>query len=170
MKINLSVCTAFVLLTSGMLLTTGCPVGIEYPPGTPGTEKIDARLLGTWGALQDTADMLKILVAKKDDFSYQIEVLETGEGYLVEETVFTAWVTNLEGRTFIYSKPVESSEDGYYLYHYEFDSKGELVIHDVGLLVNGQDGITSTETFRAEISASLKNSECLSGRFSYQKE
>ena len=42
-----------------MLLTTGCPVGITYPLGTPGTEKIDKSILGKW--VQEPGDDKEIL-------------------------------------------------------------------------------------------------------------
>jgi hypothetical protein len=71
---------SFALLVASIcLITTGCPVGIGYAPGNPGSEKIDQKLLGTWVALDEEAEMQKVLLAKKDDFSYTVDVLEYSE-------------------------------------------------------------------------------------------
>jgi hypothetical protein len=151
------------------LLTTGCPVGISYPLGDPGTEKIDKDLLGVWVAAVDTAEMLKIEVGKKDDYTYWVEVLEQSENYMMDGTSYDSWVTKLDGETFIYSKPTDPEEEDYYLYHYQIEGK-KLVLQDVGLLVGGVDAVTSTEAFREEVSASLKLPDCLSARFEYVKQ
>lgn len=151
------------------MLTTGCPVGVSYPLGNPGTEKIDQNLLGVWVAVADTADLLKIEISKKDDYTYQVEVLEEGEHYVLDGNSFDSWVTKLDGKTFLYSKPTDDDEDSYYVYNYQFEGE-KMVIQDVGLLVGGVDAVTSTEAFREEVSASLKLPDCLSARFEYVKE
>ncbi|HRF41890.1 MAG TPA: hypothetical protein PK198_24020, partial [Saprospiraceae bacterium] len=74
----------------------------------------------------------------------------------------------LDGRTFLIAKPIESGEEKYYHYHYHFEG-GMLVIQDMGLLVGGVDAVTSSEALRKEVSASLKNPECLSSRMEYAK-
>ncbi|MEK7256131.1 MAG: hypothetical protein AAB316_15375 [Bacteroidota bacterium] len=152
------------------ILSTGCPVGIEYPLGKPGEEKIDARLLGTWVALSDSAEILKVKIAKATDYSYEVEVLESGENYMAEGTQFKSWATELAGKKFIYSQSSDSDEVDFYLYQYEFDVNRQLVIHDVSLLVGGTDAVTSTEAFRKEVFASLKMSNCLTAELKYRKE
>jgi hypothetical protein len=69
------------------------------------------------------------------------------------------------------SQPTDEADgENFYTYSYEFKEGNHLVIHDVGLLVNGVDGVYSTESLREEISFSLKNPECLSSPFEYRKE
>ena len=149
--------------------TTGCPVAISHPLGKPGTEKIDGKLLGVWVATSDSADIVKMEIIKKDDYTYAVEVLESGENYMVESNNFDAWFTKLDGKSFVYSKPTDPAKDEYYLYHYSFKDK-TLALEDVSLLVGGIDAVTDSETFRKEVSASLKMPDCLTARLEYEKQ
>lgn len=159
----------FVSLAAVAMVTTGCPIGIGHPLGQPGKEKIDKNLLGTWTATLDSAEIQQVKVTKKNDFTYEVEVLEKGESYMMDGVAFDSWTTQLEGKTFLYSRPTEPEEDSYYVYHYFFEGK-KLVIQDVSLLVGGLDAVTSTETFRAEVAASLKEPNCLTSRIEYIKQ
>lgn len=152
------------LLTLGLF---GCPTGLDYPL-TEQPDKIDPALIGKWSAITPEAEMLEVSIRKKDDYSYHIEVLESSEGYLVDDYKFTGHVTRMDGRTFLYATPTDDSDEQYYHYHYHFEG-GMLVIQDVALLVGGVDAVTSSEALRKEVSASLKNPECLSGRMEYVK-
>ncbi len=152
------------LLTLGLF---GCPTGLDYPL-TEKPDKIDPALIGKWSANTPEAEMLEVSIRKKDEHSYLIEVLESSEGYMLEDFKFVGHLTRLDGRTFLIAKSIESAEEKYYHYHYHFE-EGKLVIQDVGLLVGGVDAVTSTEALRKEVSASLKNPECLSGRMEYVK-
>ena len=70
-----------LLILPAVLLFYGCPVGIDYPAGEPGTEKIDKDLIGTWK--QDNADkeILKFTITQKDKYSYTIVIDEKGTLY-----------------------------------------------------------------------------------------
>lgn len=151
----------YVLMGAITITFYGCPVGSSYPLGKPGTEKIDKALIGTWEAVGDPAELavVKVSIKKKDNYSYNVDVLETGETYSADDQNFIGWITELDGKTFLYVQGRNNSS--YYLYHYEIKS-GKLVSHDVGLLVGGKDAITSTEAYRKEVSESLKLPDCLS--------
>lgn len=152
------------------IVTTGCPVGIAYPLCEENqVEKLDKRLLGTWRAVTDSAEIVQVQISKEDELTFAVEVLEQGESYMADDTKFFSWTTKLDGHTFIFSQGADSDNKDYMLYEYSFEGK-KLVIHDVGLLVGGMDAVTSTETFRKEVSASLKNPDCLSARIEYQKQ
>lgn len=167
---NLLSSTAFFLIVTFLaVLTTGCPVGIAYPLGKPGTEKIDTKLIGVWQAKSDSAEMVKLEVGKKDDFTYWVEVLQTGESYMAESTSFDAWVTKIDGQNFIYSKPTDPAAEEFFVYQYAVNGKS-LAIQDVSLLIGGMDAVTSTEAFRNEVSASLKLPDCLTSKLEYQKQ
>lgn len=158
------------LLALVCLVNTGCPVGIDYPFATESQlEKVDNKLVGTWRSVVDSADMLQVRILKEDDITYSIEVLEKSENYMADDTRFFGWSTKLDGHSFLFSQGLDSDDDSYYLYHISFEGK-KLVIQDVGLLVGGVDAVTSTEAFREEVSASLKNPDCLSARFEYIKQ
>lgn len=147
---------------------TGCPVGVNFPPGTPGTEKIDKKLIGTWSNDQEDPEVKKVTISKADDFSYSVEVLEKGSLYMANTDHFKGYVTKIDGKDFVYF--LEDRDSGqYFLYHYNIED-GKLKTYDVGLKVGGIDAVTSTEAFREEIKASLKLDDCLSGEIVWKKE
>ncbi|MBK8702994.1 MAG: hypothetical protein IPN33_04885 [Saprospiraceae bacterium] len=166
--------SSFILVGATLVMvafiTTGCPVGIGYPLGTPGKEKINKDLIGNWVAVVDSAEMLAVTVTKADEYSYQIEVTETGENFMAESTSFKGWNTTVDGQSFLYATSSDSEEENYFTYHYYFKDKKTLVIEDISLLVGGTDAVTSTISYRAEVSASLKKPECFSAPFEYQKQ
>jgi hypothetical protein len=149
-------------------ITTGCPVEIGYPLGTPGKEKINKDLIGNWIAVVDSADMLAVTVARADDYSYDIEVTESGENYMAGATSFTGWITTVDGQQFLYAKAVDA--ETYFTYHYYFKDKKTLVIEDISLLVGGTDAVTSTLSYRKEVSDSMKQPGCFSAAFEYKKQ
>ncbi|MBI1224279.1 MAG: hypothetical protein GC192_03495 [Bacteroidetes bacterium] len=158
------------LLTAISIFTAGCPVGVEYPFCEENQkEKVDSKLLGTWKCQSKDAEILEVRISKADAVTYSVEVLDQGENFMSDDTQFFSWGSKLDGHNFLFSQGAESSNESYFLYEYSFDGK-KLVIHDVGLLVGGLDAVTSTAAFRQEVSASLKNPDCLSDRFEYVKQ
>lgn len=159
----------FVILTPVLLLLMGCPVDTKFPFDTPGALKIDKNLLGTWKNPTDdeNADVLKVKISKKDNFSYDVIVLEKGDMYMADTNIFVGYVSELDGKTFFYLQSAGRTDKNY-LYHYTFDGK-QLITHDVGLKVGGIDAITSTEAFRKEVSASLPLEDCLTGEIKWEK-
>lgn len=158
---------AAIFFTSlSLVLLFGCPVGLEYSPGKPGTEKLDTRILGTWATTDDFSVFKKAEVTKLDDFTFQAKLEETTELYaLGDETVLNGWTTVIDNQPFLY---VQSKESGqYYTYGYSFKDGG-LVLYDASLLDGGVDAVTSTETFRAQLAASIKKEEWYSEPVFYQ--
>jgi hypothetical protein len=154
-------------LILSLLLIYGCPVGMNFPPDEPGTVPVDKELVGTWTCTLDTCSDLKVIrVEKKDNFSYTVTVTEKGEGYMADEMDFTGYITQIDGKKFFYA--LGATSGSYFLYHYVVSGKS-LSLFDVGLLEGGKDAVTSTEAFRAEISASLKKEGCLSERVDFKK-
>ncbi len=168
MRKHLTIALRAIILPAIALLAVACPAGLDYPLADK-PDMIDPALLGTWVALSDDAEILEVTIRKKDDYSYSTEVLESSDMYLVDATKFTSWVTRMDGKSFLYSKPAEGDDEKYYLYHYAFED-GNLVVHDVGLMVGGTDAVSSTATLRKEVSASLKRPDCLSSRLEYEKK
>ena len=158
-----------LLLVPGLFLMMGCPVSTSYPIADPGTEKIDNRLIGNWLNTESDSlsDVIKVSITKKNQVSYEVTVLEKGTMYLVDTTVFEGFVTSLDGLSFFYLRPVGKSNE-YYLYSYKFEGK-TLKTYDVGLKEGGIDAVTSTAAFQAEVSASLKKPDCLSGEIKWEK-
>ncbi len=159
---------AFPCLILMLLVLTGCPTGLPHPLGNPGTEKIDQNLIGEWITDNPDAEAANFKIAKKDNYSYSVEVLQKGEMYSITSTSLTGWITKLDGQNFFYLKP--SDEESYYLYAYKLNGKTELITYDVSLLVGGVDAVTSTSAFRDEVSKSLKQPNCLSGEKVFKKK
>ncbi|MEI6766331.1 MAG: hypothetical protein WCM76_11865 [Bacteroidota bacterium] len=155
-----------LLLCPMIVLLTGCPVGTKYPLENPGTEKIDKKLIGTWENKEEDPEARKVTIKQADDYSYDVEVFETGSMYMPTTKVYKAWITTLEGKNFFYLKP--DNEENYYLYCYEV-SKKSLTTWDVGLKVGGIDAVTSIQAFRDEVKASLAAADCLSGAVIWSK-
>jgi hypothetical protein len=145
-----------IIFSVVILLMMGCPVGLSYPLGEPGKEKIDKALLGTWHCASEDSEVRRVKIDKGQDNSYTVEVLERGEMYALETDKFEAWVTTVEGKNFFYLKP--DQEDKYYHYSYHMDGS-TLVSTDVSLLDGGVDAVTSTETLRSQVATSMRKTE-----------
>jgi hypothetical protein len=167
MKFAAHICILAFLLLVLMLTSTACPSGIAYAPGYPGKEKLDKKLLGTWVAQESEAEIQKVSITQRDDYSYLVEILEVSENFMADDKSYTSWVTVVGDQKLLYSKAEEANE--YFTYQYEMPDKATLIIHDISLLVNGVDGIYSTEDFRQEIDASLKLPDCLTSPFTYSR-
>jgi hypothetical protein len=159
---------SFSLLAVIVLVFYGCPIGLDYSLGSPGAEKIDPALLGTW-KIDETMDgeVLKLKISKGDATSYKVEVLERGEMYSLSTDDLTGWVTKVNGENFLYVKP--SDEEKFYHYHYEVTGK-KLVIHDVALLDGGVDAISSTETLRSQVERSMTKEGWGKEKLEYTKQ
>jgi hypothetical protein len=150
----------FIHLSIFILVITsfyGCPIGIDYPIGTPGKEKINKELIGTWVCSNLEAEVLKVKFEKSDDNSYKVTVLERGTMYGLETDFLTGWVSEVEGKTFLFFKP--DNEDKYYHYMIKDIGTNEMVTCDVSLLDGGIDAVTSTESFRKQVAVSMKKAE-----------
>jgi hypothetical protein len=143
----------FLLLPLVVLLATGCPVGLNYSLGTPGKDKIDNDLIGTWVCESEGAEVVKVTLKKGEDHSYAVNVVERGEMYSLETDVLTGWVTNLDDKKFAYFKP--DGSDQFYHYCYWLDGS-TLMTTDVSLLDGGVDAVNSTQTMREQVSRSIK--------------
>lgn len=143
-----------ISLAACAMLWMGCPVGLDYSLGEPGTEKIDKGLLGTWsnGITDEAVQSVKI--TEGDNNTYHVEVLERGELYSLETTELTGYFTELKGEKFIYLQP--DGEEKFYHYNYKLNGKKELVSVDMALLDGGIDAVTSTESLREQVSNSMK--------------
>ncbi|MCG9911666.1 MAG: hypothetical protein MH137_10240 [Flavobacteriales bacterium] len=148
---------AFVFTLPVVLLLFGCPVGIDYPPGTPGKEKINPVLLGHWVSSDDDPEFKEAKLVRNDDFSYQVTILEKGTMYSLEDDDFKGWHTEIDGLGFIYIKP--DDEEKFYCYGYKMSGNNELKLYSAALLDGGVDAVTSTETFRKQLAVSIKKPE-----------
>lgn len=156
------------LLSPLLFMLGGCPVGMDYSPGNPGSEKINSRLLGTWTCANDTCEAInEVEVKKLNDYSYSIDVMDVSEMYSLETRHLTGYTTNIGGHDFLYCLP--EGDTLWYTYEYSFTDNNHLYLQDIGLKVKGVEGVTSVVAFRAEIEASLRVEGSLSNLQSYVK-
>lgn len=153
-RLNMKTRNTFLLLALPLmaLLMTGCPVGLDYPLGTPGKEAINPALLGTWVNNSSESEVQRVKLEKGKDNNYVVSVLERGEMYALETDNLTGWVTSIAEKNFFFAQP--EGEEKYYHYCYWMDG-GTLITQDVSLLDGGVDAVTSTETLRKQVESSM---------------
>lgn len=161
-----------VFLLAGAAIFSGCPISIKYPLAESGTEKINKELIGTWSSGSQEAEVKKVEIAKMDDYNYKIVVQERGEMYAAETDEFKGWVYTMDGHTFLIAQEYEASgtlKESYYLYKIVL-SKKSMTVYDVSLKEGGVDAVTSSETFKAEVKASMKKEDWYTSAREYTKE
>ena len=158
-----------VVLLLTMFVITGCPVGVPYPLGKQGTEKINKDILGTWTQTITDMEVMKMEISKIDNYTVRVAVLERGSMYSLEYDLFNGWFTEIDGKNFIYMQNTEDAQDEYFTYCYELKNN-TLISYDISLKVGGVDAITSTEAYRQEVSASLKFEDALSNETIWTKQ
>ncbi len=97
-------------LAAAVLFLDAClPVGV----GDPETSKIDPRLVGVWAEIEDdgtVGDMVVVLLPF-DGRAYvlrTVAVERTSDGVRLKpgEGLYKAWLTTIEGRTFVTAQPL----------------------------------------------------------------
>ncbi len=152
-----------------MFVITGCPVSVDFPLGTPGTEKIDKDMIGKWIQTDTDKEVLKMEITKIDNYSVKLVVAEKGGIYAEDADTFIGWFTELDGKKFIYLRAAADTEADYYTYCYQVNGN-TFKSYDVSLLVGGVDAVTSTNAYRLEVSKSLKMEGSLTGEAVWTKE
>ena len=158
-----------IVLLLTMFVITGCPVGVPYPLGKQGTEKINKDILGTWSQTNPDQEVMKMEIAKFDNNTVLVTVLEKGSMYSLEVDKFKGWFTEIEGKNFIYLQDIDDATDDFYTYCYQIDGN-TMKSYDISLKVGGVDAITSTEAYREEVKASLKMEGALSSEAIWTKQ
>ena len=152
-----------------LFLLAGCPVGLDYPLGTPGTEKINKALIGKWSQENTDMEVMRMEIEKLNDYTLKLTVTERGSMYAEESDIFKGWCTTIENQQFLYFQEIDSSAAQYYHYAYKFDGD-KLVTYDMSLLDGGVDAVTSTAALREQVAKSMKMDEFLSSEAIWTKE
>lgn len=162
---------SFGLVAFFALFLMACPVSSKFPLGESGKEKIDKNLLGTWKNDSTGAEATKVVIEKTDDYTYKVTVKEKGSMYMADGDSFKGWLTKIEDKTFFVLQELDtegSPKDTYYVYCVSVD-KNVLTTNDITLKVGGTDAITSTQAYRDEVSASMKQEGFLAGKIVWKK-
>jgi len=147
------------LLAGLMLVLQGCPYGTEVAIDDPSV-KIDEKLLGKWEA-KNSGDYM-YTVTKKDDFNYKFE--KTGKTS-PEATLYTAFISIVDGVKFLNISEDASSTKTYYLYKLEMSTSGAKAT-----LLPVTENITEKFATPAELKAFIKKHMGLSFFYSKDKE
>ncbi len=158
-----------IVLLLTMFIITGCPVGVPYPLGKQGEEKINKNILGIWSQTNADQEVMRMEIIKRDNNSVQVNVIEKGSMYSVETDKFYGWFTEIDGKNFIYLQDIDDATDDFYTYCYEINGNA-MKSYDISLKVGGVDAITSTEAYREEVSLSLKFEDALTSETIWTKQ
>lgn len=152
-----------------ILSLQACPVGLDHPLEERAGAAADPGLLGTWKNLNEdgSAEISRVRLSSAEDGTYRIELLGTTENFMAQDSLYTGWTTELDGRKFIVA--LADREGEYYHYCYELDGD-QLVTHDFSLLDGGVDSVVSTASLREQLALSLQRPECLTSRQVWQRE
>lgn len=160
---------ALIITLPIMFMIAGCPVGIEVPLGTPGTEKIDKQLIGKWIQPDGEIEVKSMEIEKLDDYTLKLTVTERGAMYMDEIDVYKGWCTEINGQKFAYFQDINSNLATYYHYAYTFAGKS-LVSYDFSLLDGGIDSVSTTTNYRTQVITSMSKPEFLSGETVWVKK
>lgn len=147
------------LLAGLMLVLQGCPYGTEVAIDEP-TVKIDEKLLGKWEA-KNSGDYM-YTVTKKDDFNYKFE--KKGKTS-TDATLYTGFLSVIDGVKFINISEDASSTKTFYLYKLEMSGSGAKTT-----LLPVTENITEKFANSAELKAFIKKNMGLSFFYSKDKE
>lgn len=153
---NLSGKAGLLLLPIFLITLSGCPVGLDYSAGEPGSEKYNKKLIGKWQFTPtdsaEEAEVVALTVTREDDKTLKVLVEERGTMYSLETDELTGYETQIDGLNILFFKP--QGEDKFYHYQYTLQDENTLIVADIALLVGGVDAVTSIETLRHEIQQS----------------
>jgi len=160
MKVSLIVLLAFFF--------TACPEEMNYAPAKPDSEKIDPALIGTWVTDNSSADIYEVRIEKASAYSYNVEALNVNTNYNVGTMFYKMWVTKIGKHKYVYARA--DNKDTYYVYHYKFDGKDKFELSQLEYMIEGSNGIKSTEALRKEIDLSMKLGDCLKDQVIYTRK
>lgn len=136
-----------------IMLLWGCPVELNYPIDEPGSRKIDRELLGVWVCEDSNCNEFRAVEVSEGNApnSYLVKVLEKGESYMSDDSVFVGYTTDFVNEQMMYLRPVEGDK----WMHYRIEkSNGTITLRDVVLADQGIDAVTSTAALREEVKRS----------------
>ena len=139
-----------LILILGILLS-GCPYESPFPIDTPGI-KIDPKILGTWEELKDHA-IYKI--AKKDNFTYSIEITEQKDCKVDRNIGYLSAVNGVMFLNLLEDKP-SVTEKKYSFYKLKITSTDKLSVSPV--TSNIREQFNSSSSLKKFIAANMKNS------------
>lgn len=166
MKKYLSIFFASCILLG---ILTACPISSSYPLGEKGAVALNTKLLGTWSSDASDIEANQITISKgKEANTYALHVDVKGSMFMAEGEDFTAWIAQIKDKQFLVLQDLASQKDTYYVYYFSLKD-GELISNDITLKVNGVDAITSIDSYREEVSASMEMEDFLASEIKWKK-
>jgi hypothetical protein len=139
-------------------LFMGCPYGTEVAIDEKPQIKVMSALLGKWEK-RSSADY-SYTVSRLDEYNYKIEKLTTSSG---EKTVYTGFLSDVEGEKFFNIREETATPKTYYLYKVDLSGGDNMV-----KLVSVTDNIDEKFTSSAELKKFIEKYKGLS--FFYDKD
>lgn len=153
-------------------LLTACPVSSSYPLGKKGAIAIRQDLIGTWSTSAEDLEAKQVTIKKGTVANtYRVHVDEKGSMFMADGVDFIAWIAELKGKQFLVLQQLidEMPIETYFVYHINVLNDKTLISNDISLNVNGVDAITSTDTYREEVSASMEKEAFLAEDINWSK-
>lgn len=165
--------TALLLVAFSMIIT-GCPLSTKYPLANQNEAiTLDKTLIGHWMADKIGAEAKEVNVeAGSEKNTYKIKVLETGEMYSPETSEYKGWLTEIKGlKLLVLQETGVKADKEKPFYVYAVSAAGnKLSLKDISLKVKGVDAITSTNTYKEEVIASMNHEEFFGDEITYHKK
>lgn len=154
-----------------MFLLVGCPINTAFPLGKKGETAFNESLLGIWTNDHTDGVATKVSITKDTDLNCAVLHIDTkGEMFMAETVDFKIWLTTIEQKTFLVLQDLIDGvpHENYHAYHLLIDER-LVITSDISLLVDGSDAITSIDNYRAEVKASMSESEFLADPIEWKK-
>lgn len=155
-----------------MFILAGCPVSSKYPLGEKGKEEFNEMLIGTWVNDQSESAAKQVTITSGEELNTaKLHVDEKGESFMADDVNFLIWLTTLEKKTFLVLQQILDGQlvETFYVHHISI-TDNKVTTSDIGLLVNGVDAITSVDSYREEVKASMGNAAFLSDQIVWIKK
>ncbi len=160
-----------ILIAGSSILFMGCPASTKFPLGPGNEQKVDKNLLGTWIANSSDAEGQMFTVEKLDDYTYDVLIDSTGKYFGASTTRFKGWTTKVDGLNFFILQSVVDGEPIEEYFQYQFELRNDvLTTQNITFPDGGGNTITSTESYRELVSASLHVYGSLKSTLTYHKQ
>lgn len=154
-----------------MLLLTACPLSTSFPLGQKDEVEFNNLLIGTWSnKAKDPVIKQATISEGEEPLTAKLHVDEKGELFVAVGLDFLVWLTEIEDQTFLVLQQIIDGEnqETYYVQHITI-AQNVITTHDISLLENGIDAVTSIEAYREEVKASMHNPEFLQEQVEWKK-
>lgn len=142
-----------LFLSTGLLVFIlffyACPLGTNVPPAKPNSEKLDAKLIGSW-TNPSAPDFTTAHLVKLDDFSFEASLEGSA---LDDDIIFKGWSSTINSQKIVYVFDETLSE--YLTYAYTIN-RNSLELKEFDLTIDEIKEIQTSNDFVALLTQKVK--------------